>query len=1315
MSAVLPNLSSLLKTADSFPRLFLSQHCPLLFAAREAQQNGLQSKLVAMLTGSEFQTFIDDIGNSFPAFPGAPPHLQPAGLLNARRDLVLAALGIEPLQHLQQCVTAVQAATSSQPVPQLQAVWGSPSRFQQTELHSRLARHVPNEVQWFTQLAQQFGGWNPALLSTAAAFASIVTTAPAASHTVITHLLFAEQRGRPGMVVRLTLRRYDFDTDAGGGACYPDPLALGYYKSLPDFQAALQQAWFRELGPDTANSTFDVCWSLQCVGDPGVESHDVNLLYHRMALQQPLTGPSAGAAFACAFRALRLREPLDPHIAITADFKQHWLLSDRLLADVGSVPEKLLADLELAGIDEVLTSSDHPLLQKTQPDTDGNRWIQPHRGKLRLYGIADLDACYQRASQHASQSATVKRHLAERAKHLLSTTCTPYVRSSLSTRRRGDPQQQEPPEVLVPLNSEAIQDVLHGRLTGAKRTRLWAESGLGKSSLLIEAEGLIASESGPRIPIRLGAGACSVQDDGSPVRLPLLSEFDWHRPSLLLTELAERLLGDVLTDAKTRDAWIQRAVQRGEVVFLLDSLDQTDGDIKLAKFCQTDGIRHCPILLTARPETLTTKKQGYEAVEWSTLWVDPFDEARIREFWGTAPLLDRLLEQKDWDALRSVPVLLQQMKKLAVNGRLEHLSNREAVYQGTLELLVQHGQDSMTQPLHRAAIQKMLAELAWKTINIESAGKNNGEATFTGELRGSEYAGIASQYADILSQLDQLNLTVRPTYLDELGIRQEQLAWRHFSFCEWFAGLHLAGLSTSEQQAVIAQHADDDRWRWIFRFALSGAQRLEKLQTVTVLAEALLRQGRPFLLWKAVKEDQIRLDEELEQLCRWLVDRDSESWTVDWDRDTSPWADQPTDSRPLFTQRTARILKHMFRTGQAEPWRNRDSRWLHSAWQLVVENLSDPICAEIHTGFLGEFETRVRAAAERNRSRFRKAWLTDDQGLLQLLPDDVLLDLGVLPSNTSDGRPTQQVLQQWPSPDSGTYEARRDKFNHDLHSLQANYCLCPPKGWEHPYPGKNSKSRDPRECKVTATELRRGRDGVWLSDQTAVHHLPTAYQMQRTPVTNLQFEAFDPLHRRFRRWEWYRPEMETEGRKLDDHPAVGITPYQADMLAIWMTGHGTFGTFRLPLEEDWEACCRGGRDGTRDEFGIPWCDDQQRPIRDKAGHEQYDSLSSYGANFDGGYPAGQAEKGPDLNGTVPTDRCPANGFGLCDMHGQVWEWMDNEYGGQQREKRKMAADNADRCVRGGSWYSDARGSRCSNRNRIVDRDNSTGIRLSRTK
>ncbi|MFN9225337.1 MAG: formylglycine-generating enzyme family protein, partial [Planctomyces sp.] len=211
------------------------------------------------------------------------------------------------------------------------------------------------------------------------------------------------------------------------------------------------------------------------------------------------------------------------------------------------------------------------------------------------------------------------------------------------------------------------------------------------------------------------------------------------------------------------------------------------------------------------------------------------------------------------------------------------------------------------------------------------------------------------------------------------------------------------------------------------------------------------------------------------------------------------------------------------------------------------------------------------------------------------------------------------------------------------------------------------------------------------------------------------FEAFDGYHRRFRQWQWYRSDMETESQRLDDHPVVEVSHYQADMLAIWMTGRGKFGTFQLPFEEDWEACARAGRDGENDEFGIPWCDEQQRTILNGKGHEQFDSLSSHGANFDGRFPDVEAEKGTDLNGTVPVGRYPANGFAAVDCHGQAWEWMQNGYESGDRGQKRVEGEHMYRCVRGGSWGYDAGFTRCSNRIRDDDRYNNAGIRLSRTR
>lgn len=1341
----LNQLPDWLKHPNSFPDRFLGQSCPLLEAARETQQSGRQQELIALVTGDAWQRFLSLCDSTWRKGAGTEQH-RPSVVLKARGNLVLAAMGHDSAVNLHSAVQQLQSATNSQFVPQLTEYSNDATRFDSTEIFRRL-RTTGTVVEQFRQLAIEFGGWNSALLSTAAAYAEIFSPAPAPTHEVKTHLLFALGQTHGGQVARLTLQRLDFDTDAGGGACYPDPVSITYIKSHACFQEALQQAWWREVMPQITNCRFDIRWSLQFVGDPRRHNDDADPNLRDLRTQQmlPLSGPSAGMAFACAFRALRLTETLDPHMAITADFAAHFDETNSDALPVGSVPDKLRAELERAGIDEVLTSSDDEYFtnEGIQPDTDGVRICQPQRGKLKLIGLPDLDAFYKRASRHARLTTRVKKHLARRAMDLLQSTCNPYVRSSLSDRQPGDPSKQEPSEVPVPLSDSQVNSVLLGQLDGTERLRLLAESGLGKSTLLIEAEHLIASNADSRIPLRLGAGpaSCSKDDLGRWTRLPLLSDFDWQKNTPdLLSDLAERLLGHILPVGSERTEWFQQAVDRGEVVFLLDSLDQTDKALKFDKFSKADGVRKCPLLLSARPETRRTKSQGYAGINWQTLWVDPFDDGRIRKFWCDDPLLVRLvvrlLRETDWKPLREVPVLLQQMKRLAQKGLLENLPNREAVYHRTLEMLAQHGHAGMEDAGHHQTaqddlftVEQLLSEIAWITISLESKTTGNGGAGFTGELGGAAYSQFAKSHRAQLDALDQLNVTTRQTYLDEFGQRYDQFAWRHFSFCEWFAGLHLASLTAEEQEACIKEHALDERWAWIVRFAMSAAIRQQDQAAVDHLATSLLSYGAPLLLWTCIDKDHEGVTEELDTLCRWFVHRDCDSWEWEVESYITPWAGRVDESdRPVMNDNAAAILKRMFAVDECDLRERRDSRWLNPAWQLVQENLpSDDqpnescspvqkICREIRDCFLSEFETRVCIAAQRNQGRFRADWHSDDQGLLQLAPDDVLLQLGVLPQQTGGGS-TEQQIRNWPAATIGNYEQRRDTFNGRLTELGVNFCLCPPRGWEHPHYDADGSGRHPRECDVEGTRLRRKIDGDWVQepiDSTSVHHfLPETFELQRTPVTNLQFEAFDPSHRRWRQSQWYRPEMEDKRRALDDHPAVEVSWHQAQMMCIWLTGRGTFGTFRLPFEEDWEACCRAGRDRGRDEFGIPWCDEQQRPVLDSDGNEQFCSLSSHGANFAGGAPHGRAEKGPYFDGTVPVGQYPANGFGAADQHGQVGEWCETEYAAYLRDDELFKLSL--HCIRGGNWKSYGGHCRtlCGTRNDV--RSNSCGFRVSRTK
>jgi formylglycine-generating enzyme required for sulfatase activity len=107
--------------------------------------------------------------------------------------------------------------------------------------------------------------------------------------------------------------------------------------------------------------------------------------------------------------------------------------------------------------------------------------------------------------------------------------------------------------------------------------------------------------------------------------------------------------------------------------------------------------------------------------------------------------------------------------------------------------------------------------------------------------------------------------------------------------------------------------------------------------------------------------------------------------------------------------------------------------------------------------------------------------------------------------------------------------------------------------------------------------------------------------------------------------------------------------------------------YRLPSEAEWEYACRGGATSL-EECSYHFYFD--KPTND---------LSSVQANFNGNVPFGKAPKGPLLGRTTRVGAYPSNKLGLCDMHGNVWQWTDT-------------AEGSDRVGRGGGW--DGNGTFC---------------------
>jgi formylglycine-generating enzyme required for sulfatase activity len=139
--------------------------------------------------------------------------------------------------------------------------------------------------------------------------------------------------------------------------------------------------------------------------------------------------------------------------------------------------------------------------------------------------------------------------------------------------------------------------------------------------------------------------------------------------------------------------------------------------------------------------------------------------------------------------------------------------------------------------------------------------------------------------------------------------------------------------------------------------------------------------------------------------------------------------------------------------------------------------------------------------------------------------------------------------------------------------------------------------------------------------------------------------------------------------------------------------------YRLPSEAEWEYACRG-------------------PAISYQPFNLGSSLSATQVNFDGNFPYGGAPEGVYRERTVPVDEFAPNGWGLYQMHGNVWEWcsdwFDPEYYAKSPKQDPQGALGGSRRVRrGGSWGSRGRYCRSAYRggDGPADRDCELGFRV----
>lgn len=200
-------------------------------------------------------------------------------------------------------------------------------------------------------------------------------------------------------------------------------------------------------------------------------------------------------------------------------------------------------------------------------------------------------------------------------------------------------------------------------------------------------------------------------------------------------------------------------------------------------------------------------------------------------------------------------------------------------------------------------------------------------------------------------------------------------------------------------------------------------------------------------------------------------------------------------------------------------------------------------------------------------------------------------------------------------------------------------------------------------------------------DEKPVHKVNVLpFSMSETSITFAQYDAFSRLTR--------TPVAKDDNWGRGKHPVINVSWSDAQAYTRWLS-EVTGKTYRLPTESEWEFAARSGN---QFEYGI------SDIINNKAHCEGCD--------------------GWNQQASLPVASFEPNAYGLYDMQGNVWEWVQDCYesdyalvpvNGNAHEKD--TCDN--RVARGGSWQDLPSALRVSNRTplNVKHRNNKVGFRV----
>ena len=233
---------------------------------------------------------------------------------------------------------------------------------------------------------------------------------------------------------------------------------------------------------------------------------------------------------------------------------------------------------------------------------------------------------------------------------------------------------------------------------------------------------------------------------------------------------------------------------------------------------------------------------------------------------------------------------------------------------------------------------------------------------------------------------------------------------------------------------------------------------------------------------------------------------------------------------------------------------------------------------------------------------------------------------------------------------------------------------------------------EPLMVVIPAGEYRRGCrsdcEGIWPS-------LSSALPVQKVKVESFELSKYEVTFEEYDRFTAAtdREPAYDQGWGRGRRPVINVSRKDIVAYTKWLSKK-TGARYRLPSEAEWEYAARSGSKKKKYSWG------------NEIGHNRANC-----SNCDSQWKGRQ---------TAPVGSFGPNAWGLYDMHGNVWEWVqdcwnESYQGAPTNGSAWESGDCSQRVFRGGSWGDTPRFVRSAYRDRVLgEGGNAAGFRVART-